>query len=179
MSDFIINGTTNSNAGAFTYSNVCGVMLSYDGAPTEFTNLYGDYKINWVRTRFIWENVERTNTSTDLVPKLHYVRDNDGDGAVGLADMQQMGCKSIILSNRRPVTIWWKPKLFSPLYVTGVGDALTTVGYSAKTNQWIDTDYPTVPHYGIKYAIENMNTSSGHYRVKMETTAFLQFKNPK
>lgn len=129
---------------------------------TELTTLYDQYKINSVTVKFhLINNPDRlTLPGTDPAanylgppnyPKLWYVRDYDDETAVSLATMREMGkARFKILRPNSCVSVTIRPAVLTQLYRTEL-----TTGYSPSWPKRLDCSQANIPHYGIKYIIDN------------------------
>lgn len=139
----------------------------------DFQNLFDYYKITGVRLRL---NLRYDNTTAPFLqssnPRLWYCTDYDDSiapsGAQELRERQD--CKFRILNPDRSVNIFLRPKPLVTVY-----NSLASVGYSIGKSQWIDMATPALPHYALKYAIEDI-TQTGGMQVIVEAKYYLAMK---
>lgn len=74
----------------------------------------------------------------------------------------------------KPISIKLRPAVVSELYRSA-----TTTAYTPKWKQWIDHQYPTVPHYGIKGAITGISANMTVGYFKYMATYYISLKGSK
>lgn len=124
---------------------------------TEFTNLFDQYRIcgikwelgtyhNTSEVNVEWET-DLTNTEGHLV--VHSVLDNDDSSLIYTIKNynEYETYKRYILKSK--ISRYFKPSVLCMAYKSAV-----STGYITKYNQWVDATDSTVPHYGIKFLIE-------------------------
>lgn len=142
---------------------------------TEFVNLYESYKISRIKVKFIFSansNNVSTAATTVCLPNIYAVVDNnDSTALTNITDyLQYRYCKIRRLDS--PTSLYLKPSFDVAAY-SGV-----FTSYAQKTG-WVDTDSPSVLHYGIKFAIDPVTYSAGTNvigRVQAIVTYYLQMK---
>lgn len=134
----------------------------------EFTALFDQYKINGVRVRLSPRaNSAEIGTNQGLIKMFTAIDYNDITAPTAINDLLQYeNCKATS-SNREHVR-YLKPKVEKAVYQS----ALVT-GYGAGT-AWIDTANPSVPHYGLKFALQQLPAGNQSYDVQV--TYYLAFK---
>lgn len=164
--------TITGNVAYAPYQSVLGATLDNALNYTEFTNLYDQFRINWVKAQFYLRIDPSAQTAANAsFPRLYWFRDYDDQGLASLNDVRENARgKRAILHPNRPVTITFKPNVLSEIYRTAV-----TTGYSPKFSQWIDVAVPNLVHYGIKYCIDDLTNTN--YKVDLEITYGLSMKN--
>lgn len=155
--------TISGNAAFAPFQSVLGATLDACLNHTEFTNLYDQFRIDWVKAQFYLRIDPSAQVAASAsYPRIYWFRDYDDQGLASLNDVRENSKgKRAILHPNRPVTIWFKPNVLSEIYRTAV-----TTGYSPKFSQWIDCSVPNLVHYGIKYAIDDLTNTN--YRVDLE-----------
>lgn len=159
----IVLGTpTLSTTGLTGYYDVvgsCSVSLNQLLNYTEFTTLFDKYKINWVRMRiYAGGNVASIN-GKGLLPSLVWSIDEDDAVLTGLTVDQireKMGSKERQFpQDGRPISIFWKPRIA----VTDAfgGNSTTASGLSVKKADYVNATYAGLPHYGVKFALRDVN----------------------
>jgi len=147
---------------------------------TEFTNLYDQYKINAVKVT--------------LIPRGNTAEITASSGASTVFQGQSVGVFSVIdyddtavLANINEACQYQNMKMtratqqhsrflkprFNLLSVTNQGTGAT--GASQNTRGWLDCDYINVPHYGVKWALQQNVNYNLTYDVKIDY--YLAFKN--
>lgn len=136
---------------AFSYQ----VQLNNLPNSSEFTALYDQYRMNYVKYHFVIRGfstgtLEYINSQVGAPMAIAAV-DRD-DATAPSAD--QAGMDSIreyryskataFTPERRTFTMAWKPSVLSEMYRS------PTSAYSPVYNKWIDCQTPGVPHYGLK-----------------------------
>jgi len=162
--------------------------------PTDFSNLFDQYRIKMVVLKLYLINVpenplyvgdasaQNVNAATSYInnvntyPKLWYVSDSDDSSAPGSINAMKeiQGVKCRVLNPRKPVTIILRPGILTPAYKAGA-----TWGYSLSKGRWVDMANTDVPHYGLKYAIEAQNTEVSvnfPYKLRWETKIYFNCK---
>lgn len=136
---------------------------------TEFTALFDMYRINSVRVRFMPRaNSAEAGTNQGLV-KLFTVLDYD-DVSLPTSISQLLQYENVKISNTsRDHVRTMRPKIATAVYQNAVGS-----GYAPRSG-WIDCDYPTVEHYGMKWALQQLPAGNQSYDIAI--TYSLSFKN--
>lgn len=125
---------------------------------TDLTDLADRYKILGVDIKFQYNSDSITGVSTtsqtqpNMVPSVVWIQDYDDNVPLTPASLNaKMGIKRKALNNGAFHSIKVRPRVAAPVF-QGVLTA-----YSVPTKaQWINSSFPSVPHYGIKGYIENM-----------------------
>lgn len=159
-----------SGSPAFTpYNNGFVVSLSNVVNASEFTNLFDQYCITYVKFAFYLEvSPDAQGGSASVWPKLYYSKDQNDATPPTLQELRERsGTQVRVMGPNRPVTVGWRPNILTEAYKT----ALTT-GYAPKWSQWISTVDSTVPHYGLKFAIDNLTNLN--YSVRVEATVWFK-----
>lgn len=167
----------NANPGAYT-GNVLHTPLLQGWSwnlgqlanVSEFSNLFDHYCITCIVVKFYLKIDPSSQTAaTASYPKLYYCRDYDDSTAPGtLNELREHQHTQVrVMNPNRPVTIKLRPSTLAQTY-RGVG----TVSYTPQWKQWIDMAQTDVPHYGLKWGIDDLTNTN--YRVDTET--FIYFK---
>ena len=154
-----------NNYGAFLFK------LSNAPNSSEFTALFDQYKINAIQCTFYPQQTEVTLSNTPattvraarMFTAIDY---NDGDPPTSLDYLRQYD--NVEVHNAvEPFSVY----IPNPKFADATG-ALRT-GY-------ISTASPSIVHYGLKWALEELNPgSAGTYTYKVETVYYFSFKNAK
>lgn len=136
--------------------------------PSDFTNLYDMYKINMIVVKMYLKygptSQDRgvlappypaivTTYSTPALPRLYYYIDYNDDNSPASTDAVRENGRCVVkrLTNNGHVTIKWKPRVAATMFNSAVSSA-----YYQRTSPWISTANPDVPHYGLKWAVEDL-----------------------
>lgn len=160
------DGTTLARFGAWTFK------LNDLPNHIEFSTLFDRYMITHVKLRIRIQNDPATQVSSaSNYPQLFYVKDfDDSLSPASLNELREHArMKSCMLSPYRERVINIKPSV-----LTNLND---NVGYvlSPKWKQWIDCASSTVPHYGIKFGIDNL--LNANYNVLIRATYYFRCKD--
>jgi len=126
----------------------------------EFTALFDQYRITKVIHRFfpISKAFTQTNVASggaiNVPPRFITAVDFDDSTTAAFNDLRQYSTAEVV-SCQTPVT-----RVIKPCVSTVVYESVGSSGYAPKSDVWISTNDPTVPHYGIKWSI-GQNTASG------------------
>lgn len=130
---------------------------------TEFTDLFDQYRIVWVKWKIFWNHptdmMNFAGAQTTGVPILYTMKDtNDGSVPVSVAAMSQNETFQSYLMTR-PITVSFRPKCAQAVY----SGAFTS--YAEQGMPWVDSNSPSVQYYGIKWAVDpngaNLNATAG------------------
>lgn len=140
-----------SSAISVTTANVYGAyafLLNDLPNASEFTALFDQYRINSIRWRLIPRGSSAEAGTNNNVGKIFTVLDYDDNTAPASIDtlMQYPGVKTTRTTSDHTRVL--RPAFATPQYVSAISTA-----YGARRG-WLDCDYTTVPHYGVKYAIQ-------------------------
>lgn len=162
------NDTLPTGSGAVTFS------LSDVPNSGEFTGLFDQWRIIGIKYRWVIKrNPEDANTATykGLYPRVCWVHDHDSAQSTStLQELQQFGRMSeSYFGDSRMNTRWnyLKPACANSVY-NGVYN-----GYSALWRRWLDSAYPAVPHYGIRYFYDSLYAGVS---IELECKYIMQFK---
>lgn len=172
------------NAGLFTYSGnalnnplIVAQAFSFQqlAGSGEFTSLFDQYMITHVQLKFFLR-IDPSAQSASLanIPRLYWFTDHDDDTAPPNlnAFREHQRLKITPMSLYKPVTINVKPSILSQVYRT-----ISTTGYAPKWHTWIDCAQIDVPHYGLKWAIDDLTNTN--YRVDVETVFWFRTRAPR
>lgn len=153
------------------YNNGFVCSLAQLTNASDFTNLFEQYQITDVQYDFYMEiSPDAQGGSTSVWPKLYACTDWDDATPPTLAELRERSATVVkVLDPAKPVSIKFKPTVL----VTGYKTAVTS-GYIPTRNVWIDTVDATVPHYGLKFAIDNLTNIN--YTVRVEAIVWLKCK---
>lgn len=151
---------------------------------TNYTRMFDQYKINKVVVQFIpilTEIVNRPYDDTTTpggaplgdIPNYVVAIDRD-DTAVSAtyADLKARAY-SYVRKSTQPLTICFRPNRLVNIYNGIIGSDAYQIDSS---NQWLDSGYNGVPHYGLKFAQE-VASPRDTYSIMVRTTYYLSFAN--
>ena len=168
-----------TTAGSGEFDGSISFALNDVFTASDFTGLFDHYRINCVVCKFVLDFAQIVTSNTDpsannlFVPQFHYAIDNnDNNTATVAALVDYEGYHSTRFT--RPISVKIYPKPSVALY-----NNPTTTGYGTpKGKQWVDIGSPNIPHYGIKYCIDNYYTSQ-IVRFKVRRTYYFSVKSMK
>lgn len=165
--------TITGNAAYNPYVSNLVFTLNACIASTEFTALFDQYRILTAVTHF-WLKIDPSAQSATgaSYPKLYWYRDyDDSANPSNLNEIRQNGkARVAVMTPNRPVTLVCKPNTLGLVYQSAVANQ-----YAPKWKQWIDCNTPDTPHYGFKYAIDDLTNTN--YKVEIEITLYFQCRN--
>lgn len=138
----------------------------------EFSSLFDHYSITCIVVKFYLKIDPSAQTpGTASYPRLYYCRDyDDATAPASLNELREHQHTQVrVLFPNRPISIKLRPAVLDQVY-RGVG----TVSYTPVWKQWIDMAQTDVPHYGLKWAIDDFTNTN--YRVDTETTFYFKCK---
>jgi hypothetical protein len=141
----------------------------------EFTQLFDKYKIVAVKYKIMYQCNQAAVAGSSVLPIIHYVSDSD-DAAVPITYTDvtaKSSCRSKVLGNTQVVTMTIKPHVADEIYQS----ALTTA-YGVRKAPYINTQYPSVPHYGVKVWMNNvLMAASNNTAITVEPTYILALRD--
>lgn len=171
---FANTGTIVGNAVYNPYLDIFGpVTLSQVQGASDFTNLFDQYRLNFCVVKFYLKISPDAQTAANAsFPKLYWHRDyDDSNVPLSIAEMRENGrTKVAVMHPNRPVTIKFKPNCLGVLYQSAIANQ-----YTPKFKQWLDMSNAQTPHYGFKYAIDDLTNTN--YRVTQEIYLYFSCKN--
>lgn len=128
-----------------------GFSFSLDAVTnySEFSNLFDSYRINKVVVKFVprtTDNGQGANERGNFYTVVDY---NDITTLTNVANALERD------TVRRTAATRVHTRVFRPAVATAAYKSLTTWGYMPSWKRWIDMSDPQVPHYGLKYVIDN------------------------
>lgn len=141
--------------------------------PTDFSNLFDRYRINYVtvKVRLAIDPGAQIPASARY-PRIWWVHDFDDAVIPGsIAELREhANYREAALDPHKPVEMKIRPSTLSLIYRTAVASS-----YEPKWNTWVDMAQTDVPHYGIKFGIDDLTNTA--YRVTFEQRLFFECKN--
>lgn len=140
----------------------------------ELVSLFDNFRITKVLYRWIiTRDPSQASTAGNrgIYPRIVWTHDFN-DSAPISRDLiyQRANMKEAYFSDNIQRTKWYslKPSILSTMYESGVANA-----YSPKWAQWLDTADNATPHYGIKFAYDNLYTGIS---MQLEAKIFMECK---
>lgn len=155
-----------TNPGTFTGNAITGdpllqgISFAINGVAGigEFSALFDQYMLTHVQMMFHLRIDPSAQTATTAIyPKLYWFTDYDDANAPPSlnAVREHPRCKIAVLNPNRPVICNIKPAVLNEVYRSP-----TTSSYNPKWRQWLDFAQTDVPHYGLKFAIDNFTNTN-------------------
>lgn len=146
--------------------------------PSEFVNLFEEYKINRILYRFVLDRDSdhaTTATNRGFATRVMWVHDHtDSTAPASFAELQQyQHCREAWLDTNRQSTKWFslKPNTIDLGYTTVVAN-----NYGPNYKRWIDTANQSAPYYGLKVFYSNLYAGVQLY---VECKLLMSFKGVK
>jgi len=142
-----------------------GMLPNYSA----FTAIFDRYRFLRFEVLFA-PYVNQVNDSTSVsLPQLHTCLDYDDQVVPTTVDfIRRCGTYAGVQGNK-PLKRCFLPRASAALY-----DGITTAYAEVAPMVWLDCAYTTIPHFGIKYAIDAASTA-GMFRYNIELTATVEF----
>lgn len=146
--------------------------------PSDFTTLFDRYKILGVKLKFMYQCDSASVGGLNIMPIINYCYDND-DASVPSSSatvIQKGACKTRVLTANREFSVYIKPKVANAIYQTGVSSVIPA--YSSSNAPWINCDYMSAPHYGLKMWINNLYSPLGaNNQITIQPVYYLALKD--
>jgi len=178
VADHQIEIDTEAAASGFYYS----AALSKMKQQAQYCQLFEFYRIDKIVATFRYKggNAEVAGAQTsrawnEVNPLLYFKVDHNDITSDTLATMKDsMKTRTHMFTNNKPeFSIQFKPAIQSEMYKSSV-----TTAYTPKWGQWIPTNDPTVPHYGLKtFAIAFQNAQWNPGTIAVSFKYYVSFKN--
>lgn len=149
----------------FSLSNLVNV--------SDFANLFDRYRITFVKIKVrLAIDPSAQAAATARFPRIWWVHDfDDSNTPASIAELRENGkYREAALDPHRPVVFKIRPSTLSLVYRTAVSSS-----YEPRWKSWIDMANTDVPHYGIKFGIDDLTNTA--YRVTFEQQIWFQCKN--
>lgn len=138
----------------------------------DFQNTFDNYVIKKVLYRWVLRRDPSVGSTPSSYPRILWVHDfNDQVAPASFAQLRQYAnCREITLNDDKFQSRWYSlnPATLPLTYVTSVSSAT-----GPKWRQWFDTSVATVPHYGLKYAVDQLYTG---VTILLEAKYVMSFK---
>lgn len=159
-----------------TYQNqyACTHSLNQLEAPGDFTQLFQQYKITGVKATFLYQVTDAPTNGGSVMPTILYAVDGDDAFPPTYSQLRQkQNVKQKILTANKPFSIYYKPKISGTLTAGGVNTSNSLV-----TKGWINSAVANADHYGLKFGINNMySTTSVNTQLEIKFTYYLAMKD--
>jgi len=143
---------------------------------TDITAICDKFKITNVAVKVMYNATAVAGTAAtaaypSFMPIIKYITDSDDGVPQSALDLNaKMGLKTKTLANGKMVKLRCSPRVAAPIYQSAVATAYEVPNKAT----YINSTYPTVPHYGIKGYFENFSlqatanaTSCATFEVEM------------
>lgn len=171
---FAFKSTISPSPGDVAYGAM-SFQLDQLPAYTEFASLFDQYRIEKIDLVFSTRLDPSSSSAAAQAwfPRLFTLVDNDDTTTPGGADelRQSARCQLAIVKPDAFVKRSFAPKCLSTVYNTAVSS-----GYALSDSTWLDMATPSVPHYGLKYAVENLSTLNTQ-TILVEVSFHLAFRD--
>lgn len=125
----------------------------------EFTALFDRYKIVGIKYKLMYQCNDAQVSGLQVLPIITYAHDLDDNAVPSVyTDVASKSLsKTRVMGNTQVIVTYIKPKIAGQLYQSAI-----STGYSVEKSQYINTAYPSVPHYGIKFWLNNVYMSGSN-----------------
>lgn len=166
-------GSVTGAVGNSPYLTSATTSLSAIVGVSDFTNLFDQFRITHWQLRFYLKvDPSAQAAASAIYPKLYTCTDFDDSTVPATLNelRERTKTKVAVLNPNRPVIINVKPAVLTLAYRTAVLSS-----YQPKWKQWLDMGAPDVPHYGLKWALDNFTNTN--YTVDVEQRLWFQCRN--
>lgn len=165
---------TGTGAVSFGYTFQLSDLDNY----TSLSGVFDLYRINAVVLK-MWPITNMYVTPSNGVPSaniptIQWATDYTDATAPGTPAVLSRFANLHTAQWNKPISIKFRPAIVSEIY-----RSVSSTAYTPKWKQWIDHQYPTVPHYGIKGAITGLASSVQTAYFKYYVTYYLSLKGSK
>lgn len=149
-------------------------QLADTAAASELTALFDNYKITkvlyrWVVTRNPDWNSTTANRGWSI--RVAWAHDFNDQIVISQAQLfQRAGLKEVYLNSDRLQSKWFSIR---PAVLVQQYESAVSTSYGPKWSQWIDTAETATPHYGIKYAYQNLYAGTN---LRLEAKVYMECK---
>lgn len=142
-------GTGATQVGALTFA------LSDVNNPTDITNLFNRFRIAGIQYRWVVQ-LDPMIATTKTYPRITWAHDyEDTLAPTTLSLTEYPNMKEFYGSDNRQTSPWY---FFKPAYLTVAYETALASAYRPTWKGMIDTESAGTPFYGLKYAVENLQT---------------------
>lgn len=149
-------------------------QLSQVNSFTEIVNLFDNFRITKIAYRWvILRNPDQVTTATykGIYPRINWTHDFNDQQPISRDNIyQRANMREVWFSDNNQKSRWYtlKPSVLVTMYESSIANA-----YTPKWKQWLDTADNAAPHYGIKYAFDNLYLGMN---LVMEAKIYLEAK---
>lgn len=145
---------------------------------SEFIALYDEYRIRGVTVECI-----PTFTSTELnvaysgtIAQSSIYSALDFNGGTAPTNLNALGQQNGTRHTRgnRTHRRYLRPRPLTQLYQSALSTA-----YTSKSSGWISCGYPSVPHYGLNFLVEQLAAAGASWAYRFTYTYYLEFRGTK
>lgn len=139
----------------------------------ELTSLFDQFQMTYVKVYFHLKIDPSAQVNSQAsFPRLFFCRDyDDSSSSFTLDDIRARSKTQIrVMNPNKPVVIGLCPAVLGQAY-----RGATTTSYIPLWKQWIDCDQSDTPHYGLKWAIDDLTNTN--YQVNVEVKYWLKCRN--
>jgi len=132
-------------------------MLGAVENSSDITNLFDMYTIKGVKVKITYIAGNSTNQQGwNPQPTMLYAIDNDDSSSNFTESVirQKNDVKSFTFTGNKSLSIYLKPKGSTQLHDSATSSGFT--GYGPVRNQYVDSNYPGCPFYGLKIYLKNI-----------------------
>lgn len=165
---FTITGSAGGTSVPLTTTFNLGDVASVN----DFANTFDQYMIKKVLYRWVMRRDQANGSTAGAFPRILWVHDfNDQLAPASFAQLRQYAnCRETTLNDNKFQTRWYTLNA-ATLPLTYVSSVTSATG--PKWRQWFDTSSPTVPHYGLKFGVDQLYTG---ITILLEVKYILAFK---
>lgn len=146
-----------------------------------YQNLYHQYRITKVKIAFINCNIQSKYNLADpekptdtFTPSLYTAINRTSTAfATTVSGIMSMNSCRFSLAGRSHY------RQLCPSSLDQVYESSVTTAYAPEYKQWLSTDDPTVPHFGLDYILAGTTSEPGAFKYRAVVTAFVEYKNRK
>ncbi len=149
-----------------------GIAFRLSDVPdvTEFTNLFDQYRINWVDYIIMLKN---PGTGGGY-PTVYFAEDHDSDSTPTFNELYSSQSLQVFQFNATQTMFKIRVR---PNTLRAVFNGLVNGYERSPPGTWVDCGNPSVPHYGVKYSINNYNsTNNANTEVAIVARYSISFK---
>jgi len=175
--------TIDTSATGSSYDQSLVFSLDQVRGNSELTALYDQYMITGVKVMFqlvtnpdsgTITNSSSSANATNFYPKLMYCRDYDNTTVETPNELRERNSTRIrVLQPNKVVSVFIRPAVRNNIHLDGITPASSPIW-----GQWLDCSSTQVPHYGLKYCVENLgHNATQSYRFRIEYQYYIRFKD--
>jgi hypothetical protein len=171
---YVNNGELSIGAVDQGYSTV--FALNFVPGVTDFSALFDQYRIDRVEYVFEMDIADGSLNSTTKWPRIIVAPDFNNQAAPITENdvlVYEQSKQYQFSTSERRFSVVLKPMVAASIYRTGISN-----GYEMKPSGWLDMATTDVPHYGVRFWVNNHNsTNFGSSRIRTYTRYWMSFRN--